>query len=55
MNNEKLNRTTLLSVCNGTARLPITTAAELRVEFLKKLVDNGIGITLNSYFIHYTT
>jgi len=33
----------------------IPTTAELRIEFLKKMVDNKISITLNSYYIHCTT
>ena len=52
MTNERLNGPTLLRVYNGTAHISIT--AELRVEFLK-IVDNGISITLNSYYSHYNT
>ena len=53
MTNERLNGPTLLSVYNSTAHAPAT--AELRVELLKKKVDNGTSITLNSYYIHYTS
>ena len=55
MTNERLNGPTLLRVYNGiyTTHIPIT--AELRVEFLKKIVDNGVSITLNSYYSHYNT
>ena len=48
MTNERLNGPTLLRVYNGTTHTPIT--AELRVEFLKKIADNGVSITLNSYY-----
>ena len=43
MTNERLNGPTFLVVYNGTTHIPTT--AELRVEFLKKMVDNGISIT----------
>ena len=53
MTNERLNGPTLLRVYNGASHIPIT--AKLRVEFLKKIVDNGVSITLNSYYSPYNT
>ena len=50
MTNERLNRPSLLSVYNSTVHIPTT--AKLRVEFLKKMADNGISIT---YYIRYAT
>ena len=47
-----LNGPTLPRVYNGATHISIT--AELRVIF-KKIMDNGVSITLNSYYSHYNT